>query len=412
MRIIYISYDPLPTEKAHGINIVKTCEAIASVGVPLELVMPRTWHSAHNDIFSFYKLLPVFTIRLLFSVDGIRFNVPYGFWIRRFSFATAVALSLCTRPRRGIVVLTRDEISAVILRMLRYEVFYDMHGFPETKRWFWKRVMRRMTGIITTNYWKKIECRDVFGIPTEKTAIAPNGFDPELFRRAEGTKKELRKELGLPEKGALVLYTGSLYDWKGAHVLLEAAKQFPISNFLRRQSHRESSTQSGQFPISFVFIGGNEKECAQFRGQAGPSTHIHVIGRRPYYDIPKFLKAADVLVLPNSARSKEARFAVYSQHDTSPIKLFEYMASGTPIVASSLSSIHEILHPKSALFVQPDNPAALIEGLRMVLIDAVAAERRAQQALADVKKYTWERRAERILEFIYEHSLPKDLQSA
>ena len=231
MRLIYISYDPLPTEKAHGINIAKTCEAIASAGVSLELIMPRTRHSVSHDIFSFYKLRRIFTTRLVFSVDGVRLNLPFGFWIRRFSFATATALSFCVHSRRGTVVLTRDEISALVLHLLGYKVFYDMHGFPEKKRWFWRFVMRRMAGIITTNHYKVIQCRDVFGISTAKMAVAPNGFDPSLFRGIQDDKESLRRDLGLPEKGALVLYTGSLYDWKGAHVLLEAAKQFQISNF-------------------------------------------------------------------------------------------------------------------------------------------------------------------------------------
>ncbi|MBI4118634.1 MAG: glycosyltransferase, partial [Parcubacteria group bacterium] len=107
-----------------------------------------------------------------------------------------------------------------------------------------------------------------------------------------------------------------------------------------------------------------------------------------------------VLVLPNSLETKEKRFAVYSEMDTAPIKLFEYMASGVPIVASDLPSIHAVVNDRQVHFVKPDNSEALLNGIQFVLENSTKGRELASEALLHSKLYTWDKRAEKILTLI------------
>ena len=76
------------------------------------------------------------------------------------------------------------------------------------------------------------------------------------------------------------------------------------------------------------------------------------------------------------------------------------MASGKPIVASDLPSIREVLNEKNSILVKPDDPHALADGITMLLHDGVLARSLAMQAHRDVQLYTWEARAQNIMDFI------------
>jgi glycosyltransferase involved in cell wall biosynthesis len=401
MNIIYITNLRLPTEKTYAINIIKTCQAFSDLGVKVVLVAPHFRDQSRPDVFAYYGVRKNFVIHLVPFINAVslvsRLDIwmqkhiaplvglviptlfTIGFWVNNISFAIAAQLTKPLRQKGDVVVFTRDALSGWLLRLRDFCVVYDMHGFPLHKMLLWKRAMKKMSGIVVTNYWKREQCVKVFGIPERKIVVAPNGFDPKLFV-LEGNRQKLRQALGLQVDKRIVVYTGHLYDWKGAHVLASTAPLMPDAQF--------------------IFIGGSDDDRISFNKRFGRFSNVIVIGRCPHYEIPKYLKAADVVVLPGSRISSSKRLATFSIFDTSPIKLFEYMASGTPIVATDLPSTREILNDENAVVVEPDNPQALKKGIESVLTDKNLASKISRRARIDAEKYTWPRRAEWILEFI------------
>ena len=120
------------------------------------------------------------------------------------------------------------------------------------------------------------------------------------------------------------------------------------------------------------------------------ASRITFTGLLPPPDVAARLREADVLILPN-------RPSAISTDFTSPLKLFEYMASGRPIVASDLPAFREILRDgENALLVEAGNPQALVAGITRIKDDPALAARLARQAAADVRDYTWPRRAARL----------------
>jgi glycosyltransferase involved in cell wall biosynthesis len=410
MRLIYVANARIPTEKAHGLQIMKMCEAFAlriadtrGLNAPgntqinadtrnnlresayreardprqsafegVVLVVPKRKNWIRDDPFSYYG------IRIRFPVIYLPvFPLFFGFWPENLSFALSVFFwSLKRRFSRDTIFYGRDPLSLYILTFFGYKVFWEIHDAPRSRLFFWRFITHRFTGVISTNLWKAGFLHKNFEISQEKLFVYPNGFDPVEFDNIP-TKEECRRELGLAQRGFVVLYSGSLYDWKGADVLLEAALNF-----------------SDKDKVYFVFVGGGGGDVVKFRKKAENQYHIKVVGLRPHSEIPRWLAAADMLILPNSAVSEESRYA------TSPIKLFEYMASGRPVIASDLPSIREIVSSNEVMLVEPDNPRALQSAIKKLTEDRIFSKTLADNSFGKVQSFTWSKRAEEILKFL------------
>jgi glycosyltransferase involved in cell wall biosynthesis len=219
--------------------------------------------------------------------------------------------------------------------------------------------------------------KDLFikkGIDENKIIVAPDGVDLEEFD-INSSKEECRKKLDLPLDKKIVLYTGHLYKWKGVDVLAEAAKNLPEN-------------------IDVYFVGGVKEDVESFKDKYSGIKNIKIIGQRSHSEIPYWLKSADLLILPNSGKED------ISKYWTSPLKLFEYMASGTPIIASDLPSIREILNDNNAVLVLPDDPEKLSKAIYEMISNGNLCLKTSKQAYQDIKEYTWKNRASKILENI------------
>jgi len=169
-------------------------------------------------------------------------------------------------------------------------------------------------------------------------------------------------------------YAGHLYPWKGPDVLIAALERLPS--------------------VRGLVVGGlaGEQDLDRVRTLADRLVpgRITFAGQVEPPRVAALLRQADVLVLPNTPSRASAAY-------TSPLKLFEYMASGRPIVASDLPALREVLRPdENAVLVEAGSAEALAAGLARVLGDAALASRLAVRARADVQDWTWDRRAERI----------------
>ncbi len=90
MRILYIANIRLPTEKAHGVQIAKMCEAFVLQGVEVELVVPtRRTHITENP-FAYYGVKKVFSIKRIFTFDWVAYG-RFGFLVQTASFALSAA---------------------------------------------------------------------------------------------------------------------------------------------------------------------------------------------------------------------------------------------------------------------------------------------------------------------------------
>jgi len=354
MKIQYLAFIRLPTEKAHGVQIVKTCEALASLGHEVELVIPGRQTHILGDAFSYYGAKKNFTITSLHTPDWVNLG-PLGFFVSLLWFSEAA------KWRKAFwdadVVFSRD--AGVLLQyvLLGRPLVYEAHNDPSLASLIVARFAQKVVTIskgLKDEYAKR-------GIRVSKIAVIPDAVDPAHF---EGivSKVEARKRFHIPE-GAVALYVGKIDAMKGADTFTAA------------------SAKLADIKAVIVGWGPLAKELASRYPTA------LFLPPTPYAELPALLSAADVLVLPNSGNYSE------SARNTSPLKLFAYMASGIPIVASDVPAIREVLDDDAAVYVMPDAPDALADGI----VKAIATPGIGSIAKARAKKYTWTARAEKLL---------------
>jgi glycosyltransferase involved in cell wall biosynthesis len=295
---------------------------------------------------------------------------------------------------RPDVLVTRDlGVAAFLLRLprsLRPPLVYESHGYapdvaaalpalvatastPSTRKL--RRLATREAatwsgaeGYVTITRGLAEALEERFGARA-RVSVIPDGV--RLTPDAGGSGNDLAPPAGRP----VVAYAGHLYAWKGVDVLLEALAALP--------------------EVDGLIVGGHEREPDLARTQAlartlGVSERVTFAGRVDPPRVRAMLAGAAVLALPNPASAISSRF-------TSPLKLFEYMAAGRPIVASDLPALREVLTPDvHAVLVPPGHPLALAGGIRRVLSDPAFGARLGSAAAAAALEYTWDRRAERL----------------
>ncbi|MBT4850333.1 glycosyltransferase [Candidatus Parcubacteria bacterium] len=371
MKVLYIANNRIPTEKAHGIQIAKMCEAFERFS-ELKLIVPKRNNFIQKDIFDYYKLENNFEIKYLSAIDLVGTIPRFGFWLSSWSFAKKAKKYLSFKKYKG-VVYSRDLFVLWLLKDNKnYDLVYEIHNFPKNLNYFHKKLFPYLKFVAISNGLKKELLN--FGIKEERVLASHDGVDLKQFD-IQLSKKEAREKLDLDQNKKIALYAGHLYDWKGAQTLADASK------FLDQNT-------------TVVFIGGTDKDIETFQEKNKDYKNILIAGRKPHEKVPIYLRAADALILPNSGKEKVSRYY------TSPMKLFEYMASGRPIVASALPSIKEVLNDKNAILFEPDSPDSLAKGIKTALLDEGFSAKISQQALVDVAKYSWDTRSKNIINFI------------
>ena len=202
--------------------------------------------------------------------------------------------------------------------------------------------------------------------------VVPNGVDVDLFR-ARPDRAGARAELGLPESARLLCFTGSLRPWHGLDLAIEAMVALPNDVHL---------VVAGDGPVRL--------ELDRRASELGLRGRVHWLGQVPHGRIPMVLAACDIAIAPYPAMQEFA---------FSPLKLYEYLAAGIPVVASSIGQIPQALEDgRFGRLVVPGDLGALVAGVLGVLQDpwaaASSAERARTYALAE---HGWASRAQQVL---------------
>jgi glycosyltransferase involved in cell wall biosynthesis len=384
MKIIYIANARIPTEKAHGYQICKMCEEFANLGHEVELWHPSRKNNISDDLFSYYKLASNFTEREIKSYDFIGnfgFYGPLRLYLQVLFFL--VKLLILKIPADALVYTRSPEI-AWLCKLKKIKVVYECHALPAKR----KKIFLFLVGqsdVISVLTRRVKEWFTTNKIDAKKIIVSPDAVDLKVFD-INLSQTEARQKFSLPVNAYIVGYTGNFKTQdmeKGISDVILAVKEIVAKKILEKD-------------LLFVAVGGSEADVTYYKAMAETnniSDKCLFLPRTDLEGLAQYQKAFDALIIPFPFNK---HYAYY----TSPLKMFEYMAAKKPIIASDLPSLKEILDKDSAFFFLPGDYQSLARAIGEVQADPTRAATVASTVYSKVKDYSWNRRAEKIIDFI------------
>jgi glycosyltransferase involved in cell wall biosynthesis len=383
--LVIVANARMPSPRAQSLQVAQSAGAFARAGIATTLLHPLRTSStelpAGVDLWDYYGLpkgrRP--TAEALRCIDWID-RVPRALQyvparLQESSFSKSAALRVLGGHPDAAVLSREAECALALVSKRRAGVFLELHRVPggRLRRRWTLAACKGAAGVIAISGGVRDGLVGL-GVDASRIVVEHDGFEPARFADLP-SKSEARERLKLPHDAPLCVYTGGLLEWKGVELLVEAARELP--------------------DVYFAIAGGMPVDIARLRMLAGGLANLRIDGFQPPELVPLYLAAADLGVVPN--RSKPALSARF----TSPLKVFEAMAVGLPLVASNLPALRELLHHgEDAWLVEPDDPKSLAQGIRTLLGDEELRTRLGKTLAARASEHSWDARAARIRAWI------------
>jgi glycosyltransferase involved in cell wall biosynthesis/SAM-dependent methyltransferase len=316
--------------------------------------------------------LPDFPVVSLSIPLFIKRTLVFFFWIPRYWFKEL------KKGGEPVVFFSNDFNLLTLLiiwkRMFRlsYNIVADWHLRTYTwKDWF---IAWGSDCCITTSFKLEQAIRQM--VPLAHVQTVHGGVALEAYKHSKDLIA-LRDQLGLPQKKVLVGYIGLFTTMgmeKGISTMIDAL------SYLDRDS-------------MMVFVGGRQHEIEHYQAYAhskNVSDRCRFVPLQPFDQVVQYEQAMDMLIIPYPDKPHFRQYGF-------PMKVYEYMASGVPIIYTKLELAEEVLSD-CAFGVTPDDPQALAAMVHYVRNHMDEARAKAMRAFKKIKGYTWEAKAQRILQ--------------
>ncbi len=379
MKIFYPYPEEFTFNKAREIQTIHTCHALARHGCEVILGAARRPGVLSKTVLDYFRLQPLPTLKLLFLPRFIHFtrNIVVSFQTLFLNYLRDYVVKARAAGEIDLIYTRHLKVADFCLKQnFGIPIIFESHEVfslgqvdspGKFKRLFDQEnyVYSHVQGLVTISNHLKDYLQAHFPIHGP-VARASDGVDLELFGSLNGSTVDCN----------LIIYTGSLFGWKGVDTIIKAMCYLPRQRlWVLGGSAREileKQTLAEQWKV---------RERCLFRGYVSRA------------ELTEPLAKAYIGVLPNHREEISERF-------TSPLKLFEYMAAGKVIVASDLPSIREILDESKAYLCPPASPRSLAEAIDSVYRDHEGAQRRIAVAKETARHFSWDCRAKTICKFL------------
>jgi glycosyltransferase involved in cell wall biosynthesis len=368
LRIFYLSGSVIPSRAANSVHVMKMCQAFAAAGHTVTLFGWRGDAPA-ADPFAHYGVEPAFRLRLVRPP-----RVPRTGLLAM----TATVLGAVLRGPRPDLVYARNLPVAAAVARLGVPVVYEAHNPPAGPRA--RRALRglaRRRGfarLVVISAALRDEYARSFPELSGRIVVAHDAADP--LEAAGGAAP--RAWPGDPSR-LQAAYIGQLYPGKGMEVVAAIAGRTP--------------------GVDLHVVGGEDAEVAAWNARLAGADGVWFHGFVPHGALPAYFARFDAFLAPYQSRVMGVGGGRDLSQWMSPLKIFEYMAAGKPILCSDLPVLREVLEDgRNALLLPPDEPDAWVAALERLRADPALAARLGARAREDfLARHTWRRRAEAVL---------------
>ncbi len=368
------------------VQVAHSANAAANLGYPAVLVYLRKGWSALNPVdllFPFQprkpedKLAKIYNIQDKLKVADLPMPWPIDRWDSKWTSSSTI-VSKYYLPihllKSTQIVHTRDWnfVKAAVKNGI--PAIYEQHHHEDKQ--FESEIVRNPLFQISVTVADTVRDSMILnGMPPEKVITLHNGFNQLFLARQTEAAQNWRQQLLEDDRQHLAVYAGGLYPFKGVDMLVDVAKELP--------------------GVQFAIAGGDSSQVTGYQQLAKSKqvNNIKFLGYLPQNQLASLLQAADVLTHPHCL-TEAATF-------TSPLKFFDYMASGTAIVATEIASLMEFKSGNiAATWCEPDNPHQFAQSIRDSLTKYPRKSEGYAETLNFVKQFSWENRIERILSYV------------
>ena len=375
VKILYAFPEPLPLERARGVQVAHAVVELArqgldgSLSIELAYVPEGEQHPTRYygleppDNLAFTPLSRAPGWPLSWLLPRLHSN---RFFMNRLEQRIA-ALQATTNKERLVVMVRHLKLAAMLidrhpalpLAYEAHEVFGDTaHAAKQNEQSaLEQRVVQRAALVLANSAATAARLKERYG--ERRIDVLPNGVDwPDTLPAKDWNAA-----------GQHIIYSGSFFGWKGVSDLVQAAGDLP--------------------GCRITLLGGNAEQIERERSHL-PANGAEVVfrGHVPHGEVAQALGTACIAVLPNRD-DPDSRF-------TSPIKLYEYMAAGCAIVASDLPALREVLADDAAVWVKAGDAHSIAKGIRSLADSPDLARAIGERVREQARSLTWQARAEKL----------------
>jgi glycosyltransferase involved in cell wall biosynthesis len=384
MIVYYISPAVIPSRTANSIHVVSMCEALTELSYDVSLFVRSEGldSQASNEVIeNFYGVSNK-------NIEVVTYNSKRArgaeFFIALRAFFRFIKDALTGNIPQHII--SRNLYGAILLGLLlRNSIAYETHS-PEKgirkRLQKWLLNSNKIQTVVISEALRKI-LMNMYCVSKERIHVFHDAAREEksiksFDERVNAQNHFLGSRIDLSQYEKIVGYFGHLYSGRGIEIIQDLA--------IKKPNH------------AFVVYGGNKSEINHFR-TINSCSNLFFMGHIPHNKVHIAMSMMNILLMPYQKTVSVGLEGVDTSQWMSPMKMFEYMSVGVPIISSDLPVIREVLVDEyNSLLVEPDNVEEWLDALNRISNSTDLEESLAINAYKDFKeKYTWNIRAKAIL---------------